>query len=249
VLLTLMKTGSRGALVAVTVGLAILFLRSSVAGKLRIVVAGLIGLLLVAALMPRTLLTRYQTLFDSREEAAVGEEAHSIESASTSLESRRQLLLHSLELTWRHPLLGVGPGMFRVAEDALARSKGARRGAWLETHNSYTQISSEVGIPALILYVAALFAGLRATGRIYRQARARAGLEQTANMALGLNFSLAMFMVTSLFSSVAYHSMITVLSGFTVALLRLWETQNQSQAISIPAAPAQLRRAPALRAS
>jgi hypothetical protein len=68
-------------------------------------------------------------------------------------------------------------------------------------------------------------------------------------MALGLNFSLAMFMVTSLFSSVAYHSMITVLSGFTVALLRLWETQNQSQAISIPAAPAQLRRAPALRAS
>ena len=237
VLFTLIKTGSRGALVAVTVGLVILFLRSSMGGKMRLVVAGFIGLLLIAALMPGTLLTRYQTLFDSREEVDGGEEAQSLESASASIESRKKLLLHSLQLTLRHPLLGVGPGMFSVAEDALARSQGARRGAWLETHNSYTQISSEVGIPALILYLAALLTGLRGTARIYRQARARAGLEQTANIALGLNFSLAMFMVTSLFASVAYHSMVTVLSGFTVALMRICETQVPVQSTVPISAP------------
>jgi O-antigen ligase len=62
-----------------------------------------------------------------------------------SAQSRRELLIASLALTVRHPLLGVGPGQF-----------GQISGSWHETHNTYTQFSSEAGIPALLLFLAVL---------------------------------------------------------------------------------------------
>jgi len=57
--------------------------------------------------------------------------------ASLSAQQRKELLFKSLKVTVRHPLFGVGPGNFEVVS-----------GAWDVTHNSYTQISAEGGIPA-----------------------------------------------------------------------------------------------------
>ena len=49
-------------------------------------------------------------------------------SAATSTQSRRMLLRHSIMFTIKHPLFGVGPGMFSVADDAYAKANGARKG-------------------------------------------------------------------------------------------------------------------------
>ena len=55
---------------------------------------------------------------------------------------RAELLMKSLVITAKHPLFGVGPGQF-----------ASYTGKWLVTHNTYTELSSECGIPALILFL------------------------------------------------------------------------------------------------
>ena len=39
--------------------------------------------------------------------------------AHSSTQSRKELLKHSLVFTIQHPLFGVGPGMFEVADDIV----------------------------------------------------------------------------------------------------------------------------------
>ena len=73
-----------------------------------------------------------------------------VSSAYGSAEQRQHLFWRSLEVTLEHPLFGVGPGNFPIISDS-----------WLVTHNSYTQMSSEGGIPALVLYVMVLWAGFK----------------------------------------------------------------------------------------
>ena len=73
-----------------------------------------------------------------------------------SAEARQGLLVRSLEISLRHPLFGVGPGQF-------AQVSGIAH----ETHNSYTQLSAEAGMPSLVLFLALIwltFKNLRRTG-------------------------------------------------------------------------------------
>ena len=54
----------------------------------------------------------------------------------------------------------------------------AEPNAWMGTHNTFTQISSEAGLPALILYVILLAAMVRSMNRIRRAAwKGETGLE------------------------------------------------------------------------
>src|SRR5579864_3675609 len=63
--------------------------------------------------------------------------------ATGSADARKQLLVKSIEVTIQSPLVGVGPGQFSELS-----------GAWHESHNSYTQLSAEAGIPALLIFIA-----------------------------------------------------------------------------------------------
>ena len=114
----------------------------------------LLGFILVA--MPGKLVSRYKTVAsDEVDDDSMDETMRS--SALTSTQSRKALLKNSIKFTIRHPLFGVGPGMFVVADDDEAQAaQGQRKGQWLGTHNSYTQVSSELGIPAFCFFVAAI---------------------------------------------------------------------------------------------
>jgi len=58
------------------------------------------------------------------------------------------LFLRSIQLTFEHPILGVGPGEFMDAEAEEAAVAG-KKAMWHFTHNSYTELSSETGLPGL----------------------------------------------------------------------------------------------------
>src|SRR5262249_34580108 len=62
-----------------------------------------------------------------------------------SMEARKALLKKSLVLTLQNPFFGVGPGNFPVVDQG-----------WTVAHNTYTELSAEAGIPALILFLLAL---------------------------------------------------------------------------------------------
>jgi len=112
-----------------------------------------------------------------------------------------------------------------VAEDKDAIKAGRRHGSWQGTHNSYTQVSSECGIPALIFYVMAVVFALRKTHKIYGQTRGDPRLQDIANVALGLNYALIVFAVTILFDYIAYTSMLSVFGGLSAALGATYEAE------------------------
>ena len=226
ILATTFRTGSRGAMIGFVVTLLVVFLHASVMGKLKIIIAGVLFLSIVLTTMPGRLIARYKTVAD--EEADDGEMDPSMRaSAVSSTASRKQMLKHSLIFTMQHPLLGVGPGMFEVADDAYSKTIGLRKGNWTGTHNSYTQVSSELGIPAFLLFVTAVAMALKGTYSLHKKTRGDPRLEDMGNAALALHYCLVIYAVTILFDHIAYTVMLPVFGGMAAALVRTAELEIQ----------------------
>lgn len=218
-----MKTGSRAGLLAfAAVLLAVLLLGSS---KFRIPIAvGTLAIMAMTfAILPDVVRQRYFTLFERpsapADETSEGED-RAEEAATTSAASRQQQLKESLAVTIQHPLFGVGLGQFMVAQNELAQGRG-QRGSWHLTHNMYTQISSENGIPGLIFYLGAMLGCWRALRRASPRRRAPNQPAEASLLAENLALMFVAFAVTALFSSVAYDFQFPVLAGLAVVLSRL----------------------------
>jgi O-antigen ligase len=149
------------------------------------------------------LVGRLRGTFNAEEETAA---------AYASAQARQQIFWRSIEVTMEHPLFGVGPGNFEQVS-----------GQWHTTHNSLTLMSSEGGVPAMILYGLILWCGfknLRATRRLVRGQRA---LDVLARALLA---SLAGYAVGSLFLSEAYLFFPYILVGYTAALFSIARTSS-----------------------
>ena len=222
VLVVVSKTGSRGALIGFAVLVFAIFLRAPIMGKMKLIVGGGVLLAVIVVTMPGRLLRRYTTISEEQESPLLSSEADysaAMEhSAISSARSRKYLLQESIRLTIRHPLFGVGPGMFAVADDLDAKARGATRGAWQGTHNSYTQVSSETGIPGALAYVGIIFFSLRRTSKLYARTRGDPRLKNIASCALCLNYCLIVYAVTVFFDYIAFTSMLSVFAGLAAAL-------------------------------
>src|SRR5262249_47788859 len=87
---------------------------------------------------------------------------------------------------------------------------------WRASHNSYTEVSSETGIPGLLLYMAAIWASFRNAWAI----RKRGAADPTGvASALGITLliSLVGVCVNEAFSSIAYLAFLPLLMGLSVA--------------------------------
>src|SRR5260370_29342276 len=128
--------------------------------------------------------------------------------------------------------------MFPVAAAARASTLGVHT-AWLETHNSYTQVSSECGLPALFFYLAALLSSIFQTTSIYRQFRNGKEPHQVeiAAMAFSIRASLIAFAVTALFASVAYLSLFPCLAGLSAAFIFIVRRDLEHLRLPQPAQP------------
>ena len=90
------------------------------------------------------------------------------------------------------------------------------------SHNTYTQVSSECGIPALLLYVGALGASL-----ISLRKSGRSGDQELAVVAQFVAVMMVGFCACIIFLSLAYNVHLLVLSALSVAITqRLAATKN-----------------------
>ena len=238
ILYVISKTGSRGALISLLVVAGLAFFRAQAVDKMKLFVAAGVLLALGALTLPADLRTRYQTFFSLDEpEAANRDEpvadSSMLESAVASTNTRKAMLIRSLVVTLKHPLLGVGPGNFEVAENEMAKEEGKRKGAWVGTHNSFTQVSSECGIPAFFFYCGIVALSLQKSIALYRRAKQSPRFKEIGTYALALNYALITFVVTGLFVHAAYTALLPVLAGLTVSLVRTAEPL-----LTRPAAPA-----------
>jgi len=133
-----------------------------------------------------------------------------------SADSRRGELFRSIYVALRHPLLGIGMGNYQPNMSY----KG------LVTHNSYTQVASEMGMIALVLYATFIVAPLRKLAVIARQTFIAREHSQFYYLALGLQASLLVFMISSFFLSVAYGWNVYYLVGYAVCFRRMYESET-----------------------
>jgi O-antigen ligase len=235
VTLTIVRAGSRGGLIALVVVLMLLIWKGT--GGQRVALLGIFLACagIAAAVFPQVLWDRFKTIISSESTVSPGETleeaANTVELAEASIRGRWYVLQRSLEYTIRNPLFGVGPGNFPVAEADAAKALG-RRPAWMETHNSYTQASSEGGIPAFLFFTAALVSAIRINAKIHRLARNNPQLRSVANIALCLMLALTGFGVNILFSHLIFRYYLPMLVGATIAFSHVAEREIQAAGVA-----------------
>jgi O-antigen ligase len=209
-------TGSRTALLVLAVIGVFVFFRASMTQRMALLGALVIGGLFGAMLIPKITLQRYMTIFGGQPDEIVDQ--HEYEGAIGSTEARQNLLKNSLRLTLENPLFGVGPGMFAVGEADQAQAAG-RKAAWQVTHNTYTEVSSESGLPAFFFFVGSLLVAMIGLNRVLSFSRRRGNLPILSSMSFHMLLSLFGFSACIFFGSMAYRYYMPSLIGLAAAFL------------------------------
>ena len=227
------RTGSRSGLVALGVSGMYVLYRQSTAVRLRLLLVAALAGPIGVSMTPSAVLDRYTTMipgFGGRPDpiadaATEGDEEvdeRAVLSASASAQSRWNLLKRSIAVTFENPVFGVGPGMFVVAENEMAVSEGLRRGRWQVSHNMYTQVSADLGIPALVIFLMLIY---RVWKVLTRAERADLGnlsfARELRKMAFALKASMAVFLTGGLTLSIALSLYLPLLCALAVVIERI----------------------------
>ncbi len=215
----ILETGSRAGFLTVAVVSAIIFWRLSVQGKVRMAVVGGVLVAIAAATSSDVYLRRIRTLTE-QEPARVTASEDGVEAQAVGSTNQRMMLLaDSIALTMKNPLFGVGPGTFSVGQQQAANERGVRA-AWRGTHNTYTQVSSEAGIPALLLFLAVIYYSIRDLRRTSRvnAATPHSSRAETAAALQTLELLWWAHVVVFPFYHLAYSTVIPTLAGLSAAM-------------------------------
>lgn len=156
--------------------------------------------------------------------------------------------LNAWETAWGviqdYPVFGVGPNNFQV----VFRRYSPEPDRFRVAHNAYLQIASESGVPALLLFLAAIGVTLWRLQRLRAYLVRDLGPVRTAEVAWAevyarmLQISVLAYMVGSMFLNTAYTELIYTLIGLSVALEVVARKQAESpeKAAAMPAQDADL---------
>jgi O-antigen ligase len=133
-----------------------------------------------------------------------------------SSDARRDLLERSLLVTARNPW-GIGIGNFEIV--------GIQNH---QTHNAYTQVSSELGILGLVAYLVFMISPFRKLRAIERRLFEANDLNWFYYVSIGLQASIVGYWVSSFFASVAYNWFIYYLLAYAVAFRRIYSLEKEA---------------------
>jgi len=167
-----------------------------------VVVLAVAFLVLFLGLAPGNYIMRLASIFDS------GLDPNGSSSA------RSELFKRSVFVAIAHPIFGIGMGNFHIVSIREAVS-----------HNSYTQVASEMGFAASVIYTMFIVAPLRRLRAIERKMVLAGDLSRFYYLSIGLQVSLIGYMVCSFFASVAYLFNVYYLVGYAVCARRLYEAE------------------------
>lgn len=139
-----------------------------------------------------------------------------------SNEARKQALRAGWAMIKAHPFTGVGVGMYKPS---MPRYNPDFRGAVIG-HNTYVEVAAELGLPALIVFLAILLASWRRARRTAAWFEER-GDSATARLARAIEAGIASFALGALFLSAQYAKQLWILVWFGLALARLAELEQE----------------------
>ena len=239
------RAGSRSGMLALLVLATATFLFASGGRKVLIVVAMVVGLASAAAFLPGYLKVRYLTLFSANADYDAQTEAKLSHDIASS-EGRRDLLIQSLKMTFRHPLFGVGPGIFPWVGFEQRKAEFGSGGLPFQTHNTYTQISSETGIPGFIFFAATMVLCVRSALEAYRRLKNTDPFFSICGKYLV--FSIAALAVGIFFLSVGYTYLLSIIFALCTSLQLMvarYLEQKEQTTVAAPAAANHLAGMPA----
>ncbi len=227
--LLVVKTASRGALVALAVGALYWLIRGTLRQRIALLAAVPIAVAALVAFVPRSSLIRIVSF--SAEESSASQEA-----LDSSL-MRWYLLRQSIVYTLQHPLFGVGMAQFSTYEGEHNQIVG-EHGYWHEAHNTYTQVSSECGLPALALYIAGIVSTFVLVNRVFKRARGSPEFQEIRTTAFCILLALVMYCTAITFVNFAYFFYLPAMASLAIAVSRAAERELNLN--RLPAAPRQL---------
>jgi len=129
-----------------------------------------------------------------------------------SREARLELLKKSIVLSAQHPIFGVGPGNFKVMDTEDT--------GWGVAHNTYTELSAEAGIPALVLFLLALRAAFKNIAEAKRSEKYQSDPDYRL-FTQALFAGMMALIVGGCFASLEYNLYPYIMIGYTCVLVRL----------------------------
>jgi O-antigen ligase len=199
---------------------SLLVLRGSSRGRI-IGLAMALALVVAISLAPQVFWERLGTMWGG-DDTTTNEVAAS---AQESGENHRTVLIQSLQYTFEHPVFGLGLGNFVVANGTDLGVPSA----WVGTHNTFTEISSEAGVPALLLFVGLLVTALRNIKKVVKTSANNPEGRELNLIARATQASLLSFAFGALFAHLAYEYFFFYLVGIGVGIQQIAGTM---QAIS-----------------
>jgi O-antigen ligase len=215
-------TASRGGIVGLLISALLTYLfilRKTFRGRLTVAI-GALCLLIALAKAPPVFWQRLETVWSSSNAANNETSA----SAEDSTKGRLYLLQESLILTGEHPLTGLGLGNFPIYTGMQIKGQNA----WYETHNTYTQISSESGIPGLILLVMLLWTMIRNSRIAIKNTLQGTNLELYYLLNASL-VSTVVFCFQSFFAHLGYECLIYYLAAISGGLLAISRVDSSNR--------------------
>jgi O-antigen ligase len=202
-------TYSRGGLLALLAAVGVSLWEFGIKGRRTfLVLLASVGVILLTATALTTRMGERLRSMSSPEED---------ESAYASRVDREKLFWRSIHITEEHPLFGIGSGNFTVLS-----------GNWHVTHNSYTELSAEGGIPALVLFLLMLWRSFR---NLHHARRAASGQPEVLVWIGGIRAALACFLVGACFVSCEYQFLPYFFVAYTSVLYRVSGAEEASRSL------------------
>jgi len=188
-------TGSRTGMISLGAVALLLVAR----GRRRLVVLGavLVAMLLLWRFMPREMQQRYATILRPAGEVTYTGRLHGIGIA--------------MHMWLSHPLLGVGPGCFGAVRHAEYEP------SWMNPHNLFAQVASELGILGLIVFAGFIVATFCALERARKGLRVHSDSPELAR-AHWLAVAAEICLLALLVQGLASHNMYRFTYYFMAAL-------------------------------
>jgi putative inorganic carbon (HCO3(-)) transporter len=203
-IVTIMITYSRGGFLGLILACGILVWKIGKKQRAKAIIAGAVIGVLFILLAPGNYGARLLTIFSPSSDT------------TGSSDQRWESLVLSVIVTLRNPQ-GIGIGCFPIV--------GIRN---LETHNAYTQVSAEIGWLGLAAYLIFMISPLKKLAAIERTLYDNGDTAWHYYLAIGLQASIAGFMVSSFFGPVAYSWFVYYLIAYAVAFRRIYRIEKDS---------------------
>ncbi|MBK5294702.1 MAG: O-antigen ligase family protein [Acidobacteriia bacterium] len=237
-------TGTRSAIIGLACVLAVYLWRLNATQGMAILLLCAIAFVGMVVILPATVVSRFVTIVDSFNIEAARQQRMESE-AMASVADRYDLMMDGIHMTLTHPVWGVGPGQYPHYRFMNFKYANGQPKRWFPSHNTFIQISSESGIPGIMLYL--LFLGM-----IYKTIRncyalctpnSHANWKLGYQMTLCLEVSFVYFVVCAIFMTCDQHPHQFLTAGLAVALERTLAVAVRSQTATAPALAIQPRLA------